>query len=146
MNRRLAVSITALVLLLIQFLLGMAVNLGVVLPAHHPGAAASNYFAGVASGLGWVISSGPAWAAAHAALGLALVLAALAAIALTWRAGSRTERAVSILGLLFIIGAGFNGASFLNYGHAASSFIMAALWALATACYVTGAVLAARRS
>src|SRR5215469_4309869 len=146
MNRRLAVSITTLVLLLVQFLLGMAVNLGVVLPAHHPGAAASSYFAGVASGLGWVISSGPAWVAAHSAFGLALGVAALAAIALTWRTGSRTERTMSVLGLLFIIGAGFNGASFLNYGHAASSFMMAALWALATACYVTGAVLAARRT
>jgi hypothetical protein len=146
MNRRLAVSIAACVLLLAQYLLGLAVNLAVVLPAHHPGAAASNYFAGVASGLRWVISDGPAWAAAHAAFGLALVLAALAAIALAWRAGSPTERAVSILGLAFIIGAGFNGASFLNYGHAVSSFIMAALWAFATACYVTGAILAARRT
>jgi len=31
-------------------------------------------------------------------------------------------------------------------GHGFSSFIMAALWALATACYVTAAVLAARRA
>ena len=41
MNRRLAVSSTAMVLLLVQFMLGMAANVGVVLPAHHPGAAAS---------------------------------------------------------------------------------------------------------
>ena len=146
MNRRLAVDVAACVLLLAQFLLGMAVNLSVVLPVHHPGAAASNYFSGVASGVSWVISTGPGWVAAHAALGLALVVAALAAIALTWRSGSRTERTMSVLGPLLIIGAGFNGASFLNYGHDASSFIMAALWALATACYVTGAVLAARRT
>lgn len=146
MNRRLGLSIVACVLLLAEFLLGMAVNLGVVLPVHHPGAAASNYFSGVASGVDWVVSAGPAWAAAHAVFGLALAVAALTAIALTWRAGSRSERAVSVLGFLFIIGAGFNGASFLNYGHAVSSFIMAALWALATACYVTGAILAARRT
>jgi hypothetical protein len=146
MNRRLAVYVAACILLLIQYLLGMAVNLAVVLPEHHPGAAASNYFAGVVSGLGWVISSGPAWVAAHAAFGLALVVAALAAIALTWRAGSRAARVLAVLGLLLIIGAGFNGASFLNYGNAVSSFIMAALWALATACYVTGAVLSARGS
>ena len=96
--------------------------------------------------MGWAISGGPAWLAAHAAFGLALAAAALAAIALTWRAASRTERALPVLGLLFIIGAGFNGASFLNYGHGLSSFLMAALWALATTCYVTGAVLAARRT
>jgi len=143
-NRRLAVSIAACVLLLAQFLLGMAVNVSVVLPKHHPGAGASNYFSGVASGVSWVISSGPAWVAAHATFGLALIVAALAAIALSWRAGSRTERTMSVLGLLLIIGAGFNGASFLNYGKAVSSFIMAALWALATACYVTSAILAVR--
>lgn len=146
MNRRLTVSIAACVLLLVQFLLGMAVNVGVVLPAHHPGAGASNYFSGVASGVSWAVSAGPAWIAAHAAFGLALVLAALAAIVLSWRAGDRTERTMSVLGLLFIIGAGFNGASFLNYGHAVSSFLMAALWALGTACYVTGAILAVRRA
>ena len=146
MNRRLAVSISACVLLLVQFLLGMAVNLEVVLPKHHPGAQAVNYFGGVVSALGWVIPSGAAWVAAHASFGLALALAALAAVVLTWRGGSRTERLLTVLGLLFIIGAGFNGASFLNYGNAINSFIMAALWALATSCYVTGAVLAARRS
>jgi hypothetical protein len=53
---------------------------------------------------------------------------------------------LSVLGLVFIIGAGFNGASFLNYGNAVNSFIMAALWALATTCYVTSAVLAAKRT
>lgn len=145
MKSRLAVNVAACILLLVQYLLGMAVNVGVVVPAHHPGAAAGNYFPGVASGVGWVIASGPAWLAAHAAFGLALVVAALAAVVLTWRDGSSGERTMAVLGLLFIIGAGFNGASFLNYGKAVSSFLMAALWALATTCYVTGAVLAARR-
>jgi hypothetical protein len=100
----------------------------------------------VTAGVGWVISSGPAWVAAHATFGIALVVAALAAIVLTWRAGNRTERTMSVLGLVFIIGAGFNGASFLNYGNAVNSVIMAALWALATTCYVTSAVLAARHT
>ena len=53
--------------------------------------------------------------------------------------------ALSVLGALAIVGAGFNGASFLDYGHAFSSLIMAALWALALACYIGGVVLAARR-
>ena len=43
------------------------------------------------------------------------------------------------------MGAGFNGVSFLDYGHAFSSMIMAGLWALALACYLTGVLLAARR-
>jgi hypothetical protein len=143
--RLLAVNVAACVLLLIQYLLGMAVNLYVTLPARHPGAGAGNYFSGVASGLAWVIPSGPGWAAAHAAFGLALVVAAFAVVALTWRPGGRIATVTSVLGALAIVGAGFNGTSFLNYGHAFSSIIMAGLWALALACYITGGLVAARR-
>ena len=50
-----------------------------------------------------------------------------------------------MLGALAIVGAGFNGVSFLDYGHAFSSMIMAGLWALALACYLAGAILAARQ-
>jgi hypothetical protein len=77
---------------------------------------------------------------------MALAAAALAAAALAWRRGGTGGRAASVIGALAIIGAGFNGASFVNYGHAVSSMIMASLWALALACYLTGAILALRRS
>jgi len=90
-----------------------------------------------------VIARGPAWAAAHAALGLALVVAAIAGVVLTWGKDSRPGTALAVLGALAVIGAGFNGASFLDYGHAFSSMIMAGLWALALAAYLTGALLAA---
>jgi len=144
MTRQLAVNLGACALLLIQYLLGMAVNVYVVLPGRHPGAGAGNYFSGAATGLGWLISNGPGWAAAHAAFGMALAAAALAAIAVAWRRGGTAGRTVSVIGALAIIGAGFNGASFVNYGHAFSSMIMAGLWALALACYLTGAILAMR--
>jgi hypothetical protein len=144
--RLLAVNFAACLLLLIQFLLGMAVNLYVVLPGQHPGAGAHNYFTGAASGLGWVIAHGPVWAAVHAALGLALVLAAFAGLALNRGQHGRLATITSVLGALAILGAGFNGVSFLDYGHAFSSMIMAGLWALALACYLTGMFLAARRS
>ena len=124
-GRILAINLTACALLLIQYLLGMVVNVFVVLPGQHPGAGAGDYFTGAASGLAWVIAQGPGWAAVHAAFGLALAL--------------------SVLGALAIVGAGFNGVSFLDYGHAFSSMIMAGLWALALACYLGGAVLAARQ-
>ena len=143
-RRLLAVNATACLLLLVQYLLGMVVNLYVALPGRHPGAGASDYFSGSASSLAWVISDGPAWAAAHAAFGMALALAALAAVILTWRQGSRLATVTSVLGALAIVGAGFNGASFLDYGHDFSSLIMAGLWALALACYLTGVLLAAR--
>ncbi len=143
-GRLLAVNFAACLLLLIQYLLGMVVNLYVVLPGRHPGTGAHDYFTGAASGLRWVIAQGPPWAAAHAALGLALVLAAVASIALT-RGNGRPALGTSVLGALAIVGAGFNGVSFLDYGHAFSSMIMAGLWALALACYLTGMFLAARR-
>jgi hypothetical protein len=144
-GRLLAVNFAACLLLLAQFLLGMVVNLYLTLPGRHPGAAARDYFTGAASGLAWAILHGPGWAAAHAAFGLALVLAAFASIVLTWRHGTGGATAAAALGALAILGAGFNGASFLNYGHAYSSMIMAGLWALALASYLTGMFLAARR-
>ena len=94
----------------------MAVNIYVVLPGSHPGASAGDYFTGAASGLSWVIPEGPVWAGVHAAFGLALVLAAFAAIALTRGQPSRVATALSVLGALAILGAAFNGVSFLNYG------------------------------
>jgi len=143
MRRVYAVNLAACVLLLVQYLLGMVVNVYVVLPARHPGAAAADYFSGAAAGLAWLISAGSGWAAAHAALGMALAAAAIASAVLTWGRGSRAIAGLLVLGALAVIGAGFNGASFLDYGHAFSSMIMAGLWALALACYAAGALLAA---
>ena len=144
MTRQLAVNLGACALLLIQYLLGMVVNVYVVLPGRHPGAGASDYFSGAVAGLAWVIADGSAWAAAHTAFGMALAAAALAAVAIAWRRGSTAGKAASLAGALAVIGAGFNGASFVDYGHAFSSMIMAGLWALALACYLTGAILAVR--
>lgn len=91
-----------------------------------------------------MVTDGPAWAAAHAAFGMALGAIALAAVAVAWRQSGTRGRLASIIGALAIIGAGFNGVSFVNYGHAFSSMIMAGLWALALACYLAGAILAYR--
>ncbi len=73
------------------------------------------------------------------------MLAALASVGLTWRQASRFALWTSVLGALAIVGAAFNGVSFVNYGHAFSSMIMAALWAVALASYLAGVFLAARR-
>ncbi|HEV7169058.1 MAG TPA: hypothetical protein VGN49_13955 [Micrococcaceae bacterium] len=44
-----------------------------------------------------------------------------------------------------ILGAGFNGGSFLNYGEDFSSMIMASLFAVATGSYASGVYLLGRR-
>src|SRR5215470_478430 len=111
-ERSLVADLAACLLLIAQFLLGMVVNLWVTVPAHHPDAGAHNFFAGAASAIVWVIPHGPPWLALHAALGLALVVAAFASIAWAPAMGSRLYTAAAVLAALAILGAGFNGASF----------------------------------
>lgn len=127
-----------LLLLGLQFLLGMLANLYVVVPSSHPGSQATNYFVGVVQGDLWAIAQSSFWLRLHVLLGLVVVLGA---IALVVRAVGDRDRAwiiLSMLGLLGIIGAGFNGASFMNYGHNLSSLIMSATFLLALIAYMVG--------
>jgi hypothetical protein len=125
----------AIVLTLVQSGIGMDVNLYVTVPVHHPGAHPSSYFGGSARSVGWAIAHGTPALAVHASLGLAL---AISVIAIAVRAATVADRAVtawSILAGLLVIGAGFNGASFLDFNHDLSSLIMALLALGAIACY-----------
>lgn len=135
-TRSVAVNLVAIGLLVAQYLLGMAVNLFVTIPGHHPGAHATNFFAGITAAIPWAITAGALWLAAHVTLGLALAAAALTNLASAPRHGPLYNTA-STLGALAIIGAAFNGSSFLDYGHQFSSMIMAGLFALALAAYLT---------
>jgi hypothetical protein len=122
--------------LLAQFVLGMATNLFVTIPAHHPGARPGNYFTGSGQSVGWAISAGPLALAAHATLGILLVVTGFVLIFLAASSAHRGVLIASILGALLILGAAFNGASFLDFNRDASSMIMASLFAAALACYV----------
>ncbi|MGH3631884.1 MAG: hypothetical protein ACRDRL_31145 [Sciscionella sp.] len=126
-------------LLLAQFLLGMAVNLFVTIPAHHPGAHPTTYFLGSAQSIGWATPHGGVWLAAHVSLGLALVLGGIVTIVLATRSGSRVAIGTSVLGGASILGAAFNGASFLEFNQDYSSMIMAGLFAVAVSSYLVGA-------
>ena len=137
--------LAALVLLLGQFAIGMAVNLYAVIPSRHAGAHPANYLSGSIHSVGWAISSGPAVLAAHAALGFFLVLVALHVLALAIRTGRRTTTIAAVLGVGFIIGAGFNGASFLDFNDNASSLIMSLLFALAMLSYIAILAIEAKR-
>ena len=123
--------------LLVQFFLGMVTNLYVNIPAQHPGANAENYFSGAARSLGWAISAGSSvWLAAHAALGCLLVLGAIESIVFAARSRSALWIWATSCGAAFIIGAAFNGMSFLVFNKDYSSLIMAGLFALALSSYV----------
>ena len=125
----------AIVLTLVQAGIGMDVNLYVTVPARHPGAHPASYFGGSVHSVGWAIAHGTPALAVHASLGLALVIMV---VAVAVRAATTADRAViawSILAGLLVIGAGFNGASFLDFNDNLSSLIMALLALGAIACY-----------
>ncbi len=118
-----------IVLLFCQFALGMAANLYVTIPAAHSGAHPSNYFSGSLRSVGWALAHGATTLAAHTGLGLALAVLGLAIAA--YAIAIRTGRIATLAGALLIIGAGVNGASFLDFNHDVNSLIIALLFALA---------------
>ena len=75
MNRELRQGyLGGLIVLVLQFLLGMVTNLFVDIPKNHPGANPPEYFSGVFSNVIWAILHGPSiWLTLHAILGLMLV-------------------------------------------------------------------------
>ena len=146
LRRSLRIDLALCLTLVVQFLLGMVTNLFVKIPDEHPGAHAREYFSGVVAAIGWALPHGPGWVAAHVTLGLLLVVGAVAALITTRRTGIRAHTVLTAVGAFAIVGAGFNGASFVNYGADLSSLLMAALWAIALTSYVVALFLLARRA
>jgi hypothetical protein len=131
------VSVGAAIAVVVQAGVGIVVNLYVTVPDQHPGAHAENYLSGVFRSVVWAIGHGGVSLAVHAVLGLALVLMALSVIVRAVALGDRRIAVTSVLGALLVIGAGFNGASFLaEGGKAISSLLMALLAFGAICCYI----------
>lgn len=130
--------LSGLVLLVIQFLLGMAVNLFVMVPRNHPGSNPAEYFSGVAQSVTWAILHGPLLLVLHAIVGLLLVISAFGV--LYWAVKLRMRGIIwaASVGAVAILGAGFNGGSFLNYHEDFSSMLMASLFAIAVIAYAAG--------
>jgi len=126
-----------LVALLVQFAIGMYVNLFATIPLNHPGHGANDFFTGSYHSVAWAETSAhaPLILAFHAGLGLLLVVGSLWLAVLAIRGRRAGYVWAAVLGALFILGAGFNGASFLNYNHDANSYVMALLFAAAVLCY-----------
>ena len=133
-------TVVILVLLAAQFLLGMAVNLFVTIPTNHPGAHPSEYFSGVFQSVNWAVtsSSSPLWLLLHASLGLGLVILTLALLLSAIIARKGGWIAVASIGFIGVLGAGFNGGSFLNYNQNFSSMLMAVGFILAMVTYSLG--------
>lgn len=131
-------SVTMLALLLAQFLLGMLLNFFFTAPDQHPGANASSYFSGVAQVVWWALGHGGLEPTSHAGPGVVLGALSVALLVLGIRSRHRLWIVTTILGWIGVFAAGFNGASFLNYGHDFSSLLMTIGFLLALIAYALG--------
>ena len=122
-------------LLLIQFGLGMQINLFVTITRHHPGAGATNVVPGVLGSISWAIAHGPAALAIHAALGLAILIGAIHNFLWNLRRGTRGTVWATGTGLILVLAAGLNGGAFLSYHKATYSLLMALSFGGALLCY-----------
>lgn len=113
----------------------MVVNLYASIPAQHPGAHPSSYFTGSARSVVWAISHGALALAIHATLGIVVVVFAIAVALSAVRGSTRAVKIWLILAAGLVIGAGFNGASFLDFNHDTSSLLMALLAFGSVVCY-----------
>lgn len=133
-----------LLLLALEFLLGMVTNLYVHLSATHPGSGADNFFVGVVQGLGWALTQG-AWALQlHVLLGLGLILTGVVLIGVAYITRERVWMICAPIGVCGMIAAGVNGASFINYGQDFSSLLMSMGFLIALVSLVIGLYLAPR--
>jgi hypothetical protein len=126
----------AVLLILVQSGLGMYVDLFVTIPPEHSGSNPSNYLSGSGRSLLWSVEHGGAALAIHTVLGVLLGLMVIGIVAGAIRSGRQSAWLWSVIGALMVVGAGFNGASFLDYNKDASSLIMASLAFGAVACFV----------
>ncbi len=122
--------------LLVQFAAGMLVNLFTKIPDSHPGSNPSEFFSGSLQSVTWaILQSGLPALVFHVVWGLLLMVDGIVLMMVARRVGKRSITVAAVLGFLFVLGAGFNGASVLNYRDDFSSMIMATLFGLAVLMY-----------
>jgi hypothetical protein len=122
-------------MLLVQYGLGMGVNLYARVPAADQGA-------GLAAALGRALTSQPAVLTVHTVLGLLMLVAGVSV--LTRAVLTRQARAIaaSAAGLAAIIAAAVSGAAFVSNGQAGASMAMAILTGVALLGYLATLLVA----
>ena len=113
--------------LLVQFALGMVVNLYVTVPARDQGG-------GTLTAIGRALSGGPAALAIHAGLGLLILLGTITLVVRSVLSRRRALIWLSAVTLLAVLGAASSGASFVNSGNDGASLGMALATGVALAC------------
>jgi hypothetical protein len=124
-----------LAMLIVQFAIGMVVNLYATIPAKDKGS-------GIFGAIGKALTNGPASLATHAGLALLIVLAAIALVVRSIVTRHAASIVLSAIGLAAIVAAAVNGARFVaDGGPANASLAMALSTAVAMLCYSTGLLL-----
>ncbi len=121
-------ALAGLVLLLIEYSLGISVNLYSTLPASDRG---KTLFAA----LGAAVGNGPVLVTLHALLGTLLLITAIAALIRALRVGMRALIALSAGALLATLVAWLSGSSFIGHQKNGASLAMALAAAVAILCY-----------
>ena len=133
-------SMGALVMLIIQFAIGMIVNLYVTIPGGDHG---SGFWAAI----GRALTDGPAALTVHAALGLLLVITSVSLVVRAAACRYVPVIVASSIGLLAILGAAASGSRFVSTGLNSASISMAAATAVAMLCYAVSLyILGTRRA
>jgi len=122
-------SLGVAVALLVQYALGMVVNLYITVPARDHGG-------GILTAAGRAFANGPAAVAVHAGLGLLLIIGGISLVVRSVRSRHRPLIWLSAVSLLSILGAALNGAAFVNSGGNGASLGMALLTGVALLCSV----------
>ena len=129
-------SLGTSVALLIQYGLGMWVNLYATIPARDQGG-------GEFAAIGRALSHGPAGLAVHTGLGLLLLIGSVVPVVRAVADRRPPFIVTSGLSLLAILGAAASGAAFVNAGTSGASLSMALLTAVALLCQVVNLFLLA---
>jgi len=111
----------------VQYALGIWVNLYVTVPARDQGG-------GFLAAIGRALANGPVALGLHAGLGLLLVLGSISLVVRSVLSRNRTLIAASVVFLLALLGAASSGASFVNAGNDSASASMAMLTGVALIC------------
>ncbi|MGH9128537.1 MAG: hypothetical protein ACRDY2_06130 [Acidimicrobiales bacterium] len=122
-------TIAVIVGLVAQWAIGIVVNITVAVPAGAKGA-------GVGPAIGKALTQGTPALAFHVALGLALVLGAIAVVAQAVLVRRRGAVVASVVGIVAIIGAAVAGSRFVATSANPASLAMALLALVALAAYV----------
>jgi len=125
-------------LLIIQYVVGMELDLFTALPKTHPGVSGA-YVGQVWDGFIWALTGGGGAAlATHVGIATLLVLGGIATLGFAIAGRSKTWIIAASFGLLGIVLAWLNGIEFINTGLDKHSFAMAMSFMVALVSYGVG--------